>query len=204
MQLSASVILPKPGVDIGSRFGVDSYNSRAFLLYQEAILRTLRNASQLNKLASELMEIMRSDQVGLINLECSILSLIYFTIISPFHSVVSKNNLPFIEAITIIKTTKERIRQIEQPDSDPYNLLLQYVKSNVVSAKTDLLIPIAINNWESLNESPLFDAGKRLARQMCKEMQWKVSKDCDDLLKLPFLPDDIIPLTNRLRVAKGL
>ena len=94
--------------------------------------------------------------------------------------------------------------QIEQPNSDPYNLLLQYARSNVVSAKTDLLIPIAVNYWESLKESPLFDAGKQLARHMCKEMQWKVSKDCDGILKLPFRPDDIIPLSNRLGVSKGL
>ena len=98
-QLSASIILPNPSIDIGSRFGVDSYNSRALLLYPNEILRTLRNASQLNKLASELLEIMLSDQAGLINLECSILSLIYFTVLGPFHSVISKNTLPFSEAI---------------------------------------------------------------------------------------------------------
>ena len=188
--------------DTGSRYGVDSSNARALVRYQVEVSRVIRNAPDSNKYAADLRRHMESTYWPTVLLECSILSVIYFSCMVPLHNVVSSNTTKFRDSKLEIKLADEKFEEVIEETSKPMELLLRHAEMEDISARTAGIIPVF---KELLQEPSLVIHGSDIARRMCLSVRAKLSKDTSSLFTLPIPDDTIVPLTNRSRVLrKGL
>ena len=179
--------------DRGSRYGIDADNARALLLHKSNVMKALRNGSHIKR-AVELLEVIQQNWSTL-SFQMLLFSMVYYTILNPFHSSTSKN-IRFGEVKTVIAYTESRIKRVISVTSDPIAVLGEYLRSDTVSDKTAALIPVFDDIMEDVTPA-LAKEMETLARNICVGVLWKFNKDTDFLLMQPYSDSEIIPLTNR-------
>lgn len=114
--------------DTGSRYGVRSNNARALILYESEVRSTLAGKSQ--EYAKSLAFAMSPPQWPKLGLECGALVMLYYSVLSPFHTVVSATG-PWMVVRSAISECQTQLESLASIDSRPFDLFGSYVENDL-------------------------------------------------------------------------
>ena len=183
--------------DTGSRFGVVSHNFRTLYLNWQKVKTALQNAKNTNSRAESLLTYLDSCskedfyQVG-------VFALVYYCILSPFHSQTSKN-LTWAALKEVIDDVKSKIRRILEAQSSMKELF-SLSRAENFSEKTLMLLDNVEEAWKTQENELSVSEWNNLHNYvigLVKSFKPKMKKDVE-ILESKCIPSNRhIPSTNR-------
>ena len=117
----------------GSRFGVKSNNSRALINHRDEVRQVVSGKS--NKYAQALSVALADSKWTRFGLECGCLVMLFYGILSPFHSIVSATG-PWKTVRSAILDCRTKLQALANTESKPFDVFASLVSTELAKSST--------------------------------------------------------------------